>query len=399
MRRIPILNIIPSTSVGIPSSIEIGTDFTNMFHGKEWINETVSPVVRYPFYAYDTDSTTNTPNPPAGSRLLTATTFEIVGNTKYAGKYTVYTKPNSSGLSSSSFSNSKTVIRVNESIAPIGNEDSSLLSTGFITNISTYKFTITGETDLVLLEGAVNSIKSFELVGKLYSGWGEILQQNFLRDVQNFAGNTAPVNPLQGQLWFDTSTSVLKIMPTVGGTWTAIGSGGSNTPAPVTSSSVPTLIAELKTADPASSNTEAFWTGAVILPSADCTFIPDDANFKFNKAGVYEIHVVGESNSVDSYGGPATWPSEGASLGMTLAFNNASVIPRSNLSYVKRNISKVTNSYITGNLGITQTFYLNVPSVSGVDSTFNISSTVNSLYNYFYSISFAVSVKRVGDAV
>lgn len=210
MRRLDILNITPSTNPAVPATIEIGLDYTSIFHGKEWIDSSGN---RSPFYTYDTDTNTVTPSPPAGTTLLVATTFDIIENSKYAGRYTVYTKPDASGLASSSYNSGtgNTTIRVNEAM-PSGS--GSELTDGYVTHISTYLLTVTGESNLVMLEQQDNDDRPIELVGRLSSGWGEVMMQNLLRLGQSFAGPSAPTNPFQGQLWYDTINSTLKIKQT-----------------------------------------------------------------------------------------------------------------------------------------------------------------------------------------
>ena len=48
-------------------------------------------------------------------------------------------------------------------------------------------------------------------VGRNYSGYGEIENENFLHLLENFANSTAPPRAVSGQTWFDTSTKKLKI--------------------------------------------------------------------------------------------------------------------------------------------------------------------------------------------
>ncbi len=219
MRRLPILSITPSSTVGVPSSFTVDLDFTQLFHGKEWID---GAGTRSPYYTYDTDSITATPAPPVGTGLLVATTFEVVENVggKYNGRYTVFTKATAGSLSASEVIGGDTVIRVNETLVPgTGTE----LTTGYITNISTYLLTIAGESSQLLLEQQNIQTRPVELMGNQSSGWGEVLFQNLLKQAQCFAGSTAPANPFLGQLWYDTTTGQLKIR-TAAATWIAANS-------------------------------------------------------------------------------------------------------------------------------------------------------------------------------
>jgi hypothetical protein len=61
-------------------------------------------------------------------------------------------------------------------------------------------------------DGTVNtSTSALVLVGKNYAGYGEFLDENFIRLLENSSNTTAPVNPLVGQLWWDKGNSLLKV--------------------------------------------------------------------------------------------------------------------------------------------------------------------------------------------
>jgi hypothetical protein len=49
------------------------------------------------------------------------------------------------------------------------------------------------------------------LIGKNYSGFGEIFNENLIKLLENFAETTQPDHPLRGQIWFDSSESKLKV--------------------------------------------------------------------------------------------------------------------------------------------------------------------------------------------
>ena len=49
------------------------------------------------------------------------------------------------------------------------------------------------------------------LIGKNYSGFGEIFNENLVKILENFAESTQPDHPLRGQIWFDSSQSKLKV--------------------------------------------------------------------------------------------------------------------------------------------------------------------------------------------
>ena len=49
------------------------------------------------------------------------------------------------------------------------------------------------------------------LFGKDYPNYGEFLNENFIKLLQNFSNNTPPSKPLIGELWYDSGTSFLKV--------------------------------------------------------------------------------------------------------------------------------------------------------------------------------------------
>lgn len=65
-------------------------------------------------------------------------------------------------------------------------------------------------TDLV--DGQIDTATTdLTLVGRNYSGFGEFLNENYIKLLENFSNTSAPNNPLTGQLWFDTSEKRLKL--------------------------------------------------------------------------------------------------------------------------------------------------------------------------------------------
>jgi hypothetical protein len=59
---------------------------------------------------------------------------------------------------------------------------------------------------IVVLDGTKNSQStSLTLVGKNYPGYGEAVETDLVHLLENFAAISPPSNPIEGQLWFDTS--------------------------------------------------------------------------------------------------------------------------------------------------------------------------------------------------
>ena len=63
----------------------------------------------------------------------------------------------------------------------------------------------------LITDGTVNNSTSLQLFGKSYSGFGEGLNENLVKLLENAASTAAPTAPLKGELWFDTATNNLKV--------------------------------------------------------------------------------------------------------------------------------------------------------------------------------------------
>jgi hypothetical protein len=68
-----------------------------------------------------------------------------------------------------------------------------------------------GAVFATIADGTINTSSSMTLVGKNYAGYGEFLDTNFIRLLENGSNTTAPGAPLEGQLWWDSGNSLLKV--------------------------------------------------------------------------------------------------------------------------------------------------------------------------------------------
>lgn len=83
-----------------------------------------------------------------------------------------------------------------------------------------------------ILDGTVDTSKtSLTLVGRNYSNYGQIMTDNLVALLENFAYNISPSNPLSGQLWWDTGNNLLKVY--TGEQYKVIGGATASTSAPI----------------------------------------------------------------------------------------------------------------------------------------------------------------------
>jgi hypothetical protein len=91
--------------------------------------------------------------------------------------------------------------------------------------------TTAGATLATIADGTVNTTAtSLTLIGKNYAGYGNFLNENYVRLLENFTNVTAPANAITGQLWYDSNEDVLKVYN--GTQWKPISSSASSATAP-----------------------------------------------------------------------------------------------------------------------------------------------------------------------
>ena len=70
----------------------------------------------------------------------------------------------------------------------------------------------TNGAKLVTLQDAtLDKTTDLTFVGRNYSGYGEVFNENFIKLLENFSNNTAPSKPIQGQLYFDNTSGVRQL--------------------------------------------------------------------------------------------------------------------------------------------------------------------------------------------
>jgi len=66
------------------------------------------------------------------------------------------------------------------------------------------------KTALSVANGAVDTTTNIGLVGQSYKNYGEVIAEDLLHLLENFANGVAPTKPVEGQIWYDSSAKLLK---------------------------------------------------------------------------------------------------------------------------------------------------------------------------------------------
>lgn len=67
------------------------------------------------------------------------------------------------------------------------------------------------KTPITVFDNTSSNDTSLVFPGRNVTGYGQIIAENFLHILENFASANQPVNPIEGQLWYDTSNNVLQL--------------------------------------------------------------------------------------------------------------------------------------------------------------------------------------------
>lgn len=88
----------------------------------------------------------------------------------------------------------------------------------------TINFTdVTNKGSVTVEDNDINTQTSLSLVGRNTTSYGVEFNQNFLKLLENFANTTAPSNPVEGQLWYDSTAGNEQLKVYDGTQWVASG--------------------------------------------------------------------------------------------------------------------------------------------------------------------------------
>ena len=74
---------------------------------------------------------------------------------------------------------------------------------------------------ITVFDNTSNTDTSLVFPGRNVTGYGQTIAENFLKLLENFASATAPVNPTEGQVWFNNDPQVGQLLIWDGSEWKA----------------------------------------------------------------------------------------------------------------------------------------------------------------------------------
>ncbi len=261
-----------------------------------------------------------------------------------------------------------------------------------------YTITLTdGSTFATIADGTINTSSSMTLVGKNYAGYGQFINDDIIRLLQNGANTTAPGAPLQGQLWFDQTTGTMKVY--TGATFKVISGATASSTAPTVSNVAGDLWYDSVNAQ-LNVYTGAAWilvgpayTGNTGVSGAIVTTITDTNAISHVAVEMYVADAVVGIFSKDASYTPAVPPAGGGWTGSKLVqpgltmSGTISGVPQlfqgtaNNATYLdglssSDFLSSTTNDSTTGTLSVLNNTGLSV----GVNSDFRASVTGSDVY-------------------
>lgn len=197
-RRIAILNVDPNTNTFTVGSHPDNTagDWRGIFQGRYYRDPAALSATEKPPTWGGFRQELYVGPAPSGWQTIEATSFDVVDNPTFNGRYTVHTPLNNTE-SSSLFSASQTTVRVVQDLPNPGPSHPDLTA-GFITNVTTYYINTNlpgfGGYFLIPPETSV-TVNGSEYVGYRSAGWGEAIQQTVHRVVSSVSATISITTP------------------------------------------------------------------------------------------------------------------------------------------------------------------------------------------------------------
>jgi len=208
-----------------------------------------------------------------------------------------------------------------------------------------------------IADGTINTTStSLGLPGRNFAGYGQTVDTNFVHQLENYAANTPPANPLRGQLWYDLNNSLLKVCPTDGlsnaNAWVTLATSSGTS---VTTFGTVSVTGNLQANNITAVNGLYGDTITVRLATVTANATIANAAITTGNIGTLNTQVIttGANTSAGTITG--TWTANGGSAGNTLIVTNGNLVAvtgvkTDNYYYANGNPFNPTGTYNNGNV-------------------------------------------------
>jgi hypothetical protein len=208
-----------------------------------------------------------------------------------------------------------------------------------------------------IADGTINTTStSLGLPGRNFAGYGQTVDTNFVHQLENYAANTPPANPLRGQLWYDINNSLLKVCPTDNQTnanaWVTLATSSGTS---VTTFGTVSVTGNLQANNITAVNAIVGDTITVRLATVTANATIANAAVTTGNIGTLNTQII--TTGSNSTGGTltGTWTANGGSAGNTIIVTNGNLvavtgIKTDNYYYANGSPFNPTGTYNNGNV-------------------------------------------------
>ena len=208
-----------------------------------------------------------------------------------------------------------------------------------------------------IADGTINTTStSLGLPGRNFAGYGQTVDTNFVHQLENYAANTPPANPLRGQLWYDINNSLLKVCPTDGlsnaNAWVTLATSSGTS---VTTFGTVSVTGNLQANNVTAVNGLFGDTITVRLATVTANATIANAAITTGNIGTLNTQIITTGSNVTGGTITGTWTANGGSAGNTLIVTNGNLVAitgvkTDNYYYANGSPFNPTGTYNNGNV-------------------------------------------------